>query len=68
MMLPLVMVGSFVGTIISSVMPEAVLTMILIVVLFYLTYDSLEKAVGLWKKETIAFRAEEASYKALPAT
>lgn len=62
-MLPLVLFGSFFGTIISSIIPEAVLTMILIVLLVYLTYDSLSKAVGLWKKETIALNA--AAYKAL---
>ncbi len=62
-MLPLVLFGSFVGTIISSIIPEAVLTMILIVLLVYLTYDSLSKAVSLWKKETIALNA--AAYKAL---
>jgi len=68
MMLPTVLIGSFVGTIISSVLPEAVLTIILVIMLIYLTYDSLEKAVSLWKKETLSFRAEAASYKALPGS
>lgn len=68
MMLPTVLIGSFVGTIISSVLPEAVLTIILVVMLIYLTYDSLEKAISLWKKETLSFRAEAASYKALPGS
>jgi hypothetical protein len=36
--------------------------------LIYLTYDSLEKAVSLWKKETLSFIAEAASYKALPGS
>jgi uncharacterized membrane protein YfcA len=65
MMLPLVLVGSFVGTIISSALPEAVLTMILIIMLIYLTYESLEKAVTLWKKETCSFILESDNYKAL---
>jgi len=64
-MLPVVLIGSFVGTIISSILPEAVLTIILAIMLFYLTYDSLEKAVGLWKKETLSFIAEAGKYKPL---
>jgi len=53
-MLPLVLVGSFVGTIISSLLPEAVLVIILSLMLIYLTYESLEKAVSMWKKETLS--------------
>ena len=52
-MIPMVLVGSFVGTIISNLLPEAVLTIILVILLFYSTYDSLKKAINLWKKETI---------------
>ncbi len=65
-MLPMVLFGSFVGTIISSILPDAVLTLILIVLLIYLTYDSLGKAVGLWKKETSALN--EAVYQTLPGS
>jgi uncharacterized membrane protein YfcA len=64
-MLPLVLAGSFVGVIVSNILPEAILTIILVVVLFYLTYDSLNKAIGLWKKETIALEKERAAYKPL---
>lgn len=46
---------------ISTILPEAVLTVILVVMLFYLTYDSLDKAVGLWKKETKSFEVEKAN-------
>lgn len=67
-MIPMVLVGSFVGTIISNVLPEAVLTIILVILLFYLTYDSLEKAINLWKKETIALQKEAAAYKPLPGS
>lgn len=63
-MLPLVLAGSFVGVIISNILPEAILTIILVVLLFYLTYDSLSKAIGLWKKETIAIEKEKASQQA----
>lgn len=64
-MLPLVLAGSFVGVIISNILPEAVLTIILVVLLVYLTYDSLSKAIGLWKKETIALEKEKQAYKPL---
>lgn len=63
-MLPLVLAGSFVGVIISNILPEAILTIILVVVLIYLTYDSFSKAIGLWKKETIAMEKEKASQQA----
>jgi len=64
-MLPLVMTGSFVGVIVSHVLPEAVLTIILIVLLFYLTYDSFKKALSLWGKETAAMQKEKLAYKPL---
>ncbi len=65
-MLPLVLVGSFVGVIISSILPEAVLTIIVAALLFYLLYDSFDKAIGLWKKETIAIQLESLAFKELP--
>ena len=40
------------------------LTIILVVLLFYLTYDSLSKAFGLWIKETAAMERE--AYQSLP--
>lgn len=64
-MLPLVLAGSFVGVIISNILPEAVLTIILVVLLVYLTYDSFTKAFGLWKKECIAIEKEKLAYKPL---
>lgn len=39
-MVPLVIFGSFFGTIVSSILPDAVLTIIIGLLLFYLTYDS----------------------------
>ena len=60
-MLPMVLVGSFVGTMIFNIFPDAVLTIILGVLLFYLAYDSFDKAISLWKKETIAMQKEAAA-------
>jgi uncharacterized membrane protein YfcA len=64
-MLPLVLIGSFFGVIVSNVLPDAVLTIILVILLFYLTYDSLKNAVDLWNKETIALAKEAESYEPL---
>ena len=56
-MLPLVIFGSFFGTIVSSILPDAVLTIFIGILMIYLTYDSLSKAVTMWKKETVAINA-----------
>ena len=53
-MVPLVVFGSFAGTIVSSILPEAVLTIIIAILMIYLTYDSISKAVIMWRKETAA--------------
>lgn len=65
-MLPLVLIGSFIGVIISSILPEAILTIIVVALLIYLLYDSFDKAIGLWKKETIAIQRESMAFKELP--
>jgi len=52
-MLPFVMFGSIVGTAISQILPEAIITIILIVLLIYLTYNSLSRAVSLWNQESL---------------
>jgi uncharacterized membrane protein YfcA len=64
-MVPLVLFGSFVSTVITSVLPDAVLTLIIGILMVYLTYDSFSKAITMWKKETLAIeklsiRQEEA--------
>ncbi len=51
--MPLVLFGSFFGTIVSNILPDAVLTIILGLLMIYLTWESFDKAVSLWKKETI---------------
>jgi uncharacterized membrane protein YfcA len=53
-MVPLVIFGSFFGTIVSTVLPDAVLTIIIAILMIYLTYDSFSKAFNLWGKETKA--------------
>lgn len=56
-MVPLVIFGSFFGTIISSVLPDAVLTIIIAILLVYLVYDSFSKAISMHNKETMALKA-----------
>ena len=57
-MIPMVLFGSFIGIIFSSILPEAILTIFLVSILFFSTYDSFRKAIGLWKKETIALEKD----------
>lgn len=54
-MLPFVMFGSLIGSTISQILPEAIITIILIMLLFYLTYDSFYRAIHLWNQESILF-------------
>lgn len=51
-MVPLVIFGSFFGTIISSILPDAVLTIVIGILMIYLTWDSFKKAIILWRKES----------------
>jgi len=53
-MIPITIFGSFIGTMISSVMPDAILTIIITLLMVYLTVDSSWKAVSMWKKESKA--------------
>lgn len=51
-MVPLVIFGSFFGTIVSSILPDAVLTIVIGILMIYLTWDSFKKAIILWRKES----------------
>ena len=51
-MLPMVLGSSFLGVIISHILSEAVLTILLCVLLVYMTYDSFSKATKAWQRET----------------
>jgi uncharacterized membrane protein YfcA len=62
-MVPLVIFGSFFGTIVSSVLPDAVLTIIIAILMVYLTWDSFSKAFILWRKETKAMKEKLHSEK-----
>ena len=53
-MIPLVLFGSFAGTLITSALPDALLTIIIGILMVYLTYDSFSKAIAMWKKESRA--------------
>lgn len=64
-MLPLILVGSFTGVIISSVLPSAILTMMLTTILVYMTFDAFRKGIRGWKKECIEIEAKKLAYKPL---
>jgi len=53
-MLPIVLAFSFFGVMVSNILPQAVLTIILVILLVYLTVDSTKKAIKCWKAETVA--------------
>ena len=55
-MIPIVLVGSLCGSLICIILPEATLSIILVILLGYLFIYSLLKAVRLWKSETAAIK------------
>jgi uncharacterized membrane protein YfcA len=61
-MVPLVIFGSFFGTIISSVLPDAVLTIVIAILLVYLVFDSFSKAITMYNKETLALKKASGDY------
>ena len=60
-MMPMVLVGSFVGVIINLYFPAVLLCIILTLLLLFLSAQSLCKACDIFKKETISIKkkAEE---------
>jgi uncharacterized membrane protein YfcA len=65
-MVPLTLFGSFTGVIISSILPDAVLTILICLLMVYLTYDSFTKAFQLWRKENLARKAKKEKIAATP--
>ena len=53
-MIPVIIFGTFIGTVITSLLPEPALTIILTVLLIYTTFDCFKKAITMYKKETAA--------------
>jgi len=51
-MVPMVLVGSYIGVILNVFIPEIVLAIFLSLLLFYLTYTTTVKGIKLFKKET----------------
>lgn len=51
-MIPMVLVGSYSGIIISTLLPDVVLTVVLTILLIFLTYNTTKKAFNVYKKET----------------
>jgi uncharacterized membrane protein YfcA len=58
-MMPLVLVGSTSGVLIAITLPSLVLAIILTVLLFFLSIQSLRNAVKMFQKETALHRLDE---------
>ena len=52
-MMPAVLLGGFLGMYISEILPEALITIVLTLILIYLTYTTCKKTVALYRKESI---------------
>lgn len=51
-MIPMVLVGSYMGVMLNVLLPEVALAILLTVLLAYLTYTTTNKGLSLWAKET----------------
>ena len=56
-MMPLVLVGSFVGVLVNIILPPIILSAILTVILILLTAQSYYKARQIYNKETVKMRS-----------
>jgi hypothetical protein len=52
-MVPMILVGSYMGVMLNVLLPEVALAIILTLLLAYLTYSTTNKGLNLWNKETI---------------
>lgn len=57
-MLPLVLVGSFVGVFFNLMLPPVILSIILSVLLILLTIQSLLQGYKIWVQETVALHSD----------
>ena len=55
---PLTMAGAIVGAFASKLLPDWLLTIMLVILLAFTTWTTLEKGLSQWHKETVAFEAE----------
>ena len=53
-MMPMVLVGSLVGTFLNRVLPEFILTIFMSILLFNRTYSTFKKGCNMYRKEKIA--------------
>lgn len=54
---PLTIAGALIGAFLNKVLPEQLLTFLLVLLLSFTAYTSLEKAIKMYRKETRAMRA-----------
>ena len=55
-MMPMVLMGSYVGVMLNILMPEVVICITLTIVLIFLTYETFTIGLGNYGKETIAIK------------
>jgi uncharacterized membrane protein YfcA len=58
-MMPMVLMGSYVGVMLNILMPEVVICIVLTIVLLFLTYETFTIGLGNYAKETIAIKQRE---------
>ena len=62
-MMPVVLMGSLVGTFLNMAMPEFLLILCMTLLLSFLTYKTFKKGMEMYKKESI-----EQHYNEIPGT
>jgi uncharacterized membrane protein YfcA len=57
-MLPMVLVGSYAGILVSILLPEVAMTTILTLLLIFLTYSTIKKGIEVYRKESVDQQAK----------
>jgi len=58
-MMPLVLVGSFVGVLVNIMMPPLLLSLFLTVILLLLTAQSFSKGLQIYRRESLAIKRRQ---------
>lgn len=52
-MIPCVLLGGYIGALFNVIFPQAILSIMMTLLLVYVTFESFSKAIKLYKNETI---------------
>merc|ERR1711971_291942 len=58
---PLTIAGALIGAFLNKVLPELLLTVLLVLLLGFTSYNSLTKAMKMYRKESLALQAQNES-------